>query len=170
MRIKCAETQLMYKRPNELGIIPKFSMILLFGLICLCKKLRREKAVYICRFAHGGDTFPLGTMGLLEGGSGLQEAYTKVVPIRPKKLPQHVGAMSWHHAKFHDFQACFWFTRIKKPSFSIFPAKPRCSAVWIWLPSLAWDLEIHPRTHMSFFKQLWCTGAYACSSNLNYAH
>ena len=65
------------KRPNEPGIIPKFSTILLFGLICLCKKLRREKEVYVCRFAHGGDMFPLGTTSLLEGSSGLQEAYTK---------------------------------------------------------------------------------------------
>ena len=37
----------------------------------------------------------------------------KLVPIRPKNLPQHVGAMSWHHAKFHDFQACFGYQEIK---------------------------------------------------------
>ena len=28
------------KRPNEQGITPKFSTILLFGLICLCKKIK----------------------------------------------------------------------------------------------------------------------------------
>ena len=40
MHIKCLETQLMYeKRPNEPGIIPKFSTIFLFGLICLCTKI-----------------------------------------------------------------------------------------------------------------------------------
>ena len=27
-----------------------------------------------------------------------------------------------------------------------------------------------PRTHIWFFNQFICTGAYACSSNLNYAH
>ena len=81
--------------------------------------------MYISRFAHRGDTFPLGTTSLLEGSSGLQEAYTKACPNSAKKLSQHVGAMSWHHAKFHDFQACFGFTGIKKPSFSIFPAEPR---------------------------------------------
>ena len=75
-------------------IIPKFSTILLFGLIYLCKKLRQEKAVYLSRFTHGGDTFPLGTTSLLEGSSGLQEAYTKASPNLAKKLPQHVGAMS----------------------------------------------------------------------------
>ena len=81
----------MYKKgQNEPGIISKFSTILLFGLICQCTKI---KAVYVCCFAHGGDTFPLGTTSLLEGSSGLQEAYTKVCP-NSEKLPQHVGAMS----------------------------------------------------------------------------
>ena len=36
---------------------------------------------------------------------------------RTTKLPQHVGAMSWHQAKFHDFHACFGFTGIKKTKF-----------------------------------------------------
>ena len=69
-------------------------MVLLFGLIWLCKKLRQEKVVYVCRFAHGGDTFNLGTTSLLEGSSGLQEAYTKACPNSAKKIPHHVGAMS----------------------------------------------------------------------------
>ena len=79
--------------PNESGIIPKSSMILLFGLICLCKKLRREKAVYVCCFAHGGDTFPLGTTSLLKGSSSLHEAYTKACPNSPKKIT----AACWCH-------------------------------------------------------------------------
>ncbi len=69
--------------------------------------------------------------------------------------------MSWDHAKFHDFQACFGIRGIKKPSFSIFPAEPWRPDVWISLPSLAWDIEIHPRTHMWFSKQLWCTGKFS---------
>ena len=40
MHIKCPETQLMYKRPNESGISPKFSTVLLFGLICQCKEIK----------------------------------------------------------------------------------------------------------------------------------
>ena len=85
-------------------------------------------------------------------------------------LPQHGSTMTWHHAKFHDFQACFGFTRILKPSFSMFSAEPRCPDVLILFSFLAWDLEIHPRTQMWFFNQLWCTRACACSSNLTYAH
>jgi len=50
--------------------------------------------VYVCRFAHGDDTFPLGTTSLLEEAPVCKKLTPKFVPIRPKKLPQHVGAMS----------------------------------------------------------------------------
>ena len=79
--------------PNEPRIIQNFSTIPLFDLICLCKKIKAGEGS-VCRFAHGGDTFPLGTTSLLERSSGLQEAYTKACPNSAKKLPQHVGAMS----------------------------------------------------------------------------
>ena len=42
--------------------------------------------VYVCRLAHGGDTFPLVTTSLLEGSSGLQEAYTKACPNWTQKI------------------------------------------------------------------------------------
>jgi hypothetical protein len=32
----------------------------------------------------------------------------------------------------------------------MFSAEPRRPDVWISFPFLAWDLEIHPRTHMWF--------------------
>ena len=91
-------------------------------------------------------------------------------PNGTKFIPWHVDAAPWYHAKFHEFQTCFGFTRILKPSFPMFSAEPRCPDVWISLPFLAWDLEIHLRTHMLFFNQFVCTGACVCSSNLNYAH
>ena len=43
-----------------------------------------------------------------------------------------------------------------------------CHGVWNSFPFLAWDLSMHPRTHIWFFDQFICTGACACSSNLNY--
>ena len=160
------------KRPNEPGIIPKFSMILLFGLIYLCKQIKAGEG-NTCTYVVSHTEV---TCSLSEPRAFLREAPVckkltpKLVPIQPKILLEHVGAMSWHHAKFHDFQACFGFTWINKPSFSIFLSEARCLDVWISFSFLAWDLEIHPRTHMWFFKQLLCTGARACSSNLNYAH
>ena len=42
--------------------------------------------MYVSCFAHGGDTFPLGTTSLLEGSSDLQKFTPKLVPIWPKKL------------------------------------------------------------------------------------
>ena len=56
----------------------------------------------------------------------------------------HSMVVPWHdtHAKFHDFQTCFGFTRILKPSFSMFSAEPRCPDVWILFSFLACDLEI----------------------------
>ena len=81
------------KRPNEPGIIPKFSTILLFGLIFLCKQINAGKNSVVCRFAHEGDTFPLGTTSLLEGSSGLEEAYTKACPNSAKKIT----AACWCH-------------------------------------------------------------------------
>ena len=49
--------------------------------------------MYVCRFAHGGDTVPLGTTSLLEGSSGLQEAYTKACPNSAKEIT----AACWCH-------------------------------------------------------------------------
>ena len=46
----------------------------------------------------------------------------------------------------------------------------RCPCVWNSFPFLPWDLSMHPRTHIWFFNQFICTGACACSSNLNDAH
>jgi hypothetical protein len=65
-------------------------MKLLFGLSCLCKKIKAGEGS-VCRFAHGGDTFPLGTMSLLERSSGLQEAYTKACPNSAKKITTACG-------------------------------------------------------------------------------
>ena len=42
--------------------------------------------MYVCRFAHGSDTFSLGTTSLLVGSSGLLEAYTKACPSWTKKI------------------------------------------------------------------------------------
>ena len=106
-------------------IIPKFTTVLLFGLIWLCKKNKAgEGSVHVVSHMEV-------TRSLSEPRAFLREAPVckkltpKLVPIQPKILPQHVDAMSSHHAKFHDFQACFGITGIKKPSFSIFPAEPR---------------------------------------------
>ena len=160
MHIKWPKTPLMYKKcqtnPESLQNLTRQSYSSMLPL------LRNSRgAAYIV--SHSKVARSLSEpQAFLREAPVCKKLTPKLVPIRSKKLLQHVGAMSWHHAKFHDFQACFGFTWIKKPSFSIFPAEPRCLDVWISFPFLAWDLEIYPRTHMWFFNQLWCTGACAC--------
>ena len=68
MHIKSPETQIMYKRPNEPEIIPKFSRALIQFYVASVNKIRGGGSVY--RFAHKGDTFPLGTTRLVERISG----------------------------------------------------------------------------------------------------
>ena len=51
-----------------------------------------------------------------------------------------------------------------------FAGNQRCLGVWNSFPFLAWGLSMHPRTRILFFNHFICTGACACSSNLNYAH
>ena len=79
----------------------------------------------------------------------------------------HNMVVPWHDTMPSVMIACFGFTRILKTSFSMFSAEPQCPDVLILFSFLAWDQEIHPRTQMWFFNQLWCTRASACSSILN---
>ena len=58
-------------------------MILLFGLICWCKKIKAGEGS-VCHFAHAGHTFPLGTTSLLERSPSCKNLIPKLFPIRPK--------------------------------------------------------------------------------------
>ena len=85
-------------------------------------------------------------------------------------LPRHVGAIPWHHAKSHEFQTSIGFTRIWKPSSQVCDRATNSLGGWNSIPFLAWDLSMHPRTHIWFFNPFCRIWARACSSNLNYAH
>ena len=93
-------------------------------------------------------------------------------------LPQ-MGQNLYHDMlmPLHDSMPCFMnFRRVldllefKNQASQCFAGNQWYLGVWNSFPSLAWDLSMHPRTHMWFFNQLWCIGACACCSNLNYAH
>ena len=78
---------------------------------------------------------------------------------------------------FHDrmpssmnFRRVLDLLEFKNQASQCFVGNQRCPGVWNSFPFLAWDLSMHPRTHIWFFNQFICTGEYACSSNLNYAH
>ena len=112
--------------PTESGINPKFNTILIFGLICMCKKIKAGEGSVRMSFRTRKVTRSLSEpRAFLRESPVCKKLTPKLFQIWPKKLPHHVGAMSWHHAKYHDLRACFGFTVIKKPSFSIFSAEPR---------------------------------------------
>ena len=94
----------------------------------------------------------------------------KPAPNGTKNLPRHVDALHDSMPSFMNFRRVLDLLEFKNQASQRFARNQQCPGVWISFPSLAWDLEIHPRAHMWFFNQLWCTGACACSSNLNYAH
>ena len=71
---------------------------------------------------------------------------------------------------FMKFRRVLDLLESKNQASQCFAGNQRCHGVWNSFPFLAWDLSMHPRTHMWFFNQLWWIGACACSSNLNYAH
>ena len=115
--------------PNEPGLIPKFSTILLFGIICLCKKIKAGEGSVICHFAHGGDTFHLGTTSLLERSSSCWEAYTQTCPKWDKICTTACWCRSMTPCQVSWFSGEFWISRNLKTKFLNFPGRattPRC--------------------------------------------
>ena len=104
------------------------------------------------------------------------EKLWSVRSLYPNLLPMgffyHVMLMPLHDSmpSFMNFRRVMDLLEFKNRVSQRFASNQQCPGFWISFPSLPWDLEIHPRTHMWFFNQLWCTRACACSSNLNDAH
>ena len=84
----------------------------------------------------------------------------------------HVMLMPIHDSmpSFMNFRRFLDLLEFKNQESQCFAGNQRCSRVWYSFPFLAWDLSMHPRTKIWFFNQFICTGACACSSNLNCAH
>ena len=56
---------------------------------------------------------------------------------------------------FMNFRRGFDLLEFKNQASQCFAGNQHCPGVWISFPFLSWDLEIHPRTHMWFFNQLF---------------
>ena len=84
----------------------------------------------------------------------------------------HDMLMPFHDSmpSFMNFRRVFDLLEFINKASHCFAGNQRCHGVWNSFLFLAWDLSMHPRKHISFFNQFICTGACACSSNLNYAH
>ena len=71
---------------------------------------------------------------------------------------------------FMNFRPVLDLLEFKNQASQCFAGNQRCPGVGNSFTFLSWDLSMHPRTHIWFFNQFICTGACACSSNLNCAH
>ena len=102
-------------------------------------------------------------------------------PVCEKHIPKPApnGAKIYHGMliPLHDsmpslmnFRWVLDLLEFKNQASQCFAGNQRCPGVWNSFPFLAWDLSMLPRTQIWFFNQFICTGACACSSNLNYAH
>ena len=54
---------------------------------------------------------------------------------------------------FMNFRRVLDLLEFKNQASQCFAGNEQCPGVWISFPSLAWDLESHPRTHIRFFNQ-----------------
>ena len=140
-----------------------------------CSMLRREKKLKAIRgnwyrFVPKVGTFPT------ENHHACREKLRFVRSIYPN-LPQmrlnlyHGMLMPLHDSmpSFMNFGRILDLLEFINQASQCFAGNQRCPGVWNSFPFLAWDLSMHPRTHIWFFNQFICTEACACSSNLNYA-
>ena len=150
--------------------IPKVNTTLLLLYVDTRKNLKAIRGNGY-HFVHEGGTFPT------ENHHACCEKLRFVRSIYPN-LPQmvqtfyHGMLMPLHHSmpSFMSFRRVLDLPEFKNQVSQRFAGNQQCPGVWNSFPSLAWDLSMHPRTHMWFFNQFICTGACACSSILNYAH
>ena len=115
-----------------------------------------------------GGTFPNETIMLVVRSSGLWEAYTQTCPQMGENF-YHDMLMPLHDTmpSFMNFRRVLDLLEFKNQASKCFVGNQRCSGVWNSFSFLAWDLSMHPRTHIWFFNQFICIGVCACSSNLN---
>ena len=115
-------------------------------------------------------TFPTETIMLVVRISGLWEAYPNL-PQMGQNI-YHGMLMPLHDSmpSFMNFRWVLDLLEFKNQVSQHFAGNQWCPSVWNSSTFLSLDLSMHPRKHIWFFNQFICTGACACSSNLNYAH
>ena len=84
----------------------------------------------------------------------------------------HGMLMPLHDSRpsFMNFRRVLELLEFKNQASQCFAGNQRCPGVCNSFPFLEWDLSMPPRTQIWFSDQFICIRAWACSSNLNYAH
>ena len=111
----------------------------------------RRKEVVITFRQQGEHVSLLEPRGFFERSSSFCKRFViKLGPNWTMFLPWHICAMTWHHATFGDFLVSLGFMGTYKPRFEMFEDEPWHRYGCNSFPFLAWDLNMHPRTHVHF--------------------
>jgi hypothetical protein len=116
--------------------------------------------------------FPLGTTSLLVRCSDLWEVCIKTFVKHANFLPQHLGTMSWHQARFHEFMIIFlsfWDFNTMVLNVNLCPSLDT-NVFENYFRFPAQGINLHTMTQIWFSKPWWFVVACTCTSNLNYGH
>ena len=123
------------------------------------------------RFVHKGGTFPTKNHhACCEKLRFVRSIYPNLPQMGQNLYPDMFMPRHDSMPGFMNFRRVLDLLEFKNQASQCFAGNQRCPGVWNYFPFLACDLSMHPRTQIWFFNQFICTGACACSSNLNYAH
>ena len=145
-------------------------MVLLLGLICLCKKIKAGEGSVRMSFRTRRWHVPSGNhepcWGKLLFARSLHQSLSQFGQkyYRSMLVPCHDTMPS-----FMIFRRVLELHALKTKFLNLFgrAKTPRCLN---FIPISCMGPRNSPKDTHVLFNQLWCTGACACSSNLNYAH
>ena len=152
MHINALKTQLMHK--NVQTNLEKSQKVIQHSCCSMLTREKNLKAIRgnVYRSVHKGGTFPT---------ENHQACCEKLQFVRSiyRNLPQ-MGQKIYHGmlVPLHDSMPSFLNYRrvldlieFKNQASQCFASNQRCPGVWNSFPFLAWDLSMHPRTHIWFF-------------------
>ena len=106
------------------------------------------------RFVPKGGTFPTKNhLACCEKLRFVRSIYPNLPQMEPNLY--HAMLMPLHDSmpSFMNFRRVLDLLEFKNQVSQRFAGNQQCPGVWISFTFLAWDLEIHPRTHMWFWNQ-----------------
>ena len=140
-----------------------------------CSMLTREKNLKAIRgngyrFVPKGGTFPTETIMLVVRSSGLWEAYTQTCPKWDKICTTACWCRSMIACQVSWVSDEFWIYKNFKTKFLNVLGRATMPICFNFILISCMGPRNSPKDTHVIFNQFICTGACACSSNLNYAH
>ena len=154
MHINALKTQLMHK---NVQMNPEKSQKITQHSCCSMLTLEKNlKAIWgnRYRFVPKGETFPTENHhACCEKLRFVRSIYLNLPRMGQKIYHSMLMPLLDSMPTSMNFRRVLDLIEFKNQASQHFTGNQQCPVVWISLPSLAWDLEIHPRTQIRFFNQ-----------------